>query len=331
MANLPVKNENGYYEIRMESIGGMGANIASQMLAEAAILGQGFNGTAFASYGSEKTGSPIKAFVRLADSDAEIRDLTPVQAPHLLIVFHEALAKSLPVMMGANDETVTLLNTTKTPEEAREFLGVSCGKVFTIDATEIARQVGVPANTTIIGAAFRASGFLEKEHFAERMKAVFGKKRPHLVGKNMEAFDRGFNEAAEKYFEDDGTCKPILFRRTKLGLGWRNAPAGGVITNPGNTVKKDVSGTRSGYIPVFHADKCIHCAMCSTTCPDYCIVWEPGEDGKMMNHGIDYRFCKGCLKCVDVCPKEALTTEIEKDFDLEKITVKKKVFHQYEK
>ncbi|HEU4949551.1 MAG TPA: hypothetical protein VFT11_02200, partial [Candidatus Deferrimicrobiaceae bacterium] len=61
---LPVKNDLGFFEIRMESIGGLGANVAGKILTEAAIIGMGMNGAGFASYGSEKKGTPVKAFVR---------------------------------------------------------------------------------------------------------------------------------------------------------------------------------------------------------------------------------------------------------------------------
>ncbi|MNI98276.1 2-ketoisovalerate ferredoxin oxidoreductase subunit delta [compost metagenome] len=31
----------------------------------------------------------------------------------------------------------------------------------------------------------------------------------------------------------------------------------------------------------------------------------------MFLQGIDYQYCKGCLKCVHACPTEALTSERE--------------------
>src|SRR3990170_4216910 len=71
---LPVKNELGFFEIRMESIGGLGANVAGKILTEAAILGMGLNGAGFASYGSEKKGTPVKAFVRVCEADQKDRE-----------------------------------------------------------------------------------------------------------------------------------------------------------------------------------------------------------------------------------------------------------------
>ena len=53
-----------YYEIRLESIGGLGANLCGKMLGEIGVKYLDLNSTNFASYGSEKTGTPVKGFVR---------------------------------------------------------------------------------------------------------------------------------------------------------------------------------------------------------------------------------------------------------------------------
>lgn len=34
----------------------------------------------------------------------------------------------------------------------------------------------------------------------------------------------------------------------------------------------------------------------------------------MVNNGLDYYHCKGCLRCVEVCPTNALVTALEKDY-----------------
>ena len=54
MSVLPIKNDHGFFEIRLESIGGLGANLAGKMLAEAGVLGLGLNGMNFSSYGSKR-------------------------------------------------------------------------------------------------------------------------------------------------------------------------------------------------------------------------------------------------------------------------------------
>jgi pyruvate ferredoxin oxidoreductase gamma subunit len=43
-------------------------------------------------------------------------------------------------------------------------------------------------------------------------------------------------------------------------------------------------------------------------------VWGEGPPGgtfERMLKGIDYRYCKGCLRCVESCPSGALTKEAE--------------------
>ena len=54
--SLPVTNENGSYEIRLESIGGLGANLCGKMLGELGALSLSLNSLSFSSYGSEKRG-----------------------------------------------------------------------------------------------------------------------------------------------------------------------------------------------------------------------------------------------------------------------------------
>ncbi|OTA40150.1 MAG: hypothetical protein A6D92_22730 [Symbiobacterium thermophilum] len=52
-------------------------------------------------------------------------------------------------------------------------------------------------------------------------------------------------------------------------------------------------------------------------CPDYCFVWEQGVDKRgrpaMVLKGINYQYCKGCLKCVEACPVDALREMREQD------------------
>jgi pyruvate ferredoxin oxidoreductase gamma subunit len=86
---------------------------------------------------------------------------------------------------------------------------------------------------------------------------------------------------------------------------------GGVMVSQANSILKDLSGSRQGFLPEFQQDKCIHCAACDNVCPDFCFVWKEGEDKRgrkqIFLQGIDYQYCKGCLKCVEECPTEALS------------------------
>ena len=52
-----------YYEIRLESIGGLGANLCGKLLGELGVKYLDVNSSSFSSYGSEKTGTPVKGYI----------------------------------------------------------------------------------------------------------------------------------------------------------------------------------------------------------------------------------------------------------------------------
>src|SRR5512142_762458 len=91
---------DGFFSVRFESIGGLGAHLAGQILAEAGVLGAGLNGSHFSSYGSEKKGSPVRSFVRLCPASRQIRRSDPIERPQVVVVFHQALIGRTNVAAG---------------------------------------------------------------------------------------------------------------------------------------------------------------------------------------------------------------------------------------
>ncbi|MCL4479528.1 MAG: 2-oxoacid:acceptor oxidoreductase family protein [Deltaproteobacteria bacterium] len=323
---LPIVNEAGLYEIRVESIGGLGANLAGKLLAEAGVLGMGLNGVNFASYGSEKKGTPVKAFVKFSEPDLEIRSNGPVEEPHLLVVFHERLITSTPLTQGVKESTTVIVNTGKSPDTMREMLKLYGGTVACIDALKISIEERVKINTPMLGAIVKASNFIDKDALKGAITDTFKKKYPNIIDANLKAFERGYNELTMKTFKPDGLYEYVPFRKEVSLLGYKNAPIGGVILNPGNSINKDLSASRTGYMPLFIQEKCTNCGECEITCPDYCFVWEKGVDKhgrqKQILLGIDYQFCKGCMKCVQICKFDALHKELESEYNVEKLTIK---------
>jgi pyruvate ferredoxin oxidoreductase delta subunit len=49
-------------------------------------------------------------------------------------------------------------------------------------------------------------------------------------------------------------------------------------------------------------DQCSRCCQCWMMCPEGVITL----DENLMPH-IDYEYCKGCMVCVEVCPRECIT------------------------
>lgn len=298
-----------FYEIRLESIGGLGAHLAGQILAEAGVLRQGLNGAHFSSYGSEKKGSPVKSFVRFCAADQEMRTASPVQEPHLIAVFHEGLMKTEDVTSGLRPGGTIIVNSVRSPAEIRLSLGLTGVTVGTIDALEIAVEEKTRVNTAMLGAIARVLGFLDVAALRDTIRATFEKRYPHLVAANLRTFERGYGQLVLDVAEAAGD-RPREYVRPAPLFGYLNAPIGGCVVNPGNTVFKDLSVSRQGFLPAFYREKCVDCAMCEIVCPDFCFVWETvkgAPSGKWRRLvGVDYQYCKGCQKCVEVCPTEAL-------------------------
>ena len=311
MSILPKKNALGFYEIRLESIGGLGANLAGKVLAEAGVLGSGLNGSNFSSYGSEKKGSPVKSFVRFCDPDVEIRDHSPVEEPDVIGVFHEHLYKMIDVVSGLKSDGIVLVNSTRQADEIRADLKIETGTLGVVDALGIAVEEKTKVNTAMLGALFRVCDFLDPEVMRNVIRKTFGKKYPHLVDANIRTFDRGFDEVQFTSYcaPTEGESRRFTIQTTTTG--YENQAIGGVMP-AANSVLKDLSGSRQGFLPEYRAEKCIHCASCDNVCPDFCFVWQSGEDKRgrkqMFLQGIDYQYCKGCLKCVEACPVEALVS-----------------------
>ena len=75
---------------------------------------------------------------------------------------------------------------------------------------------------------------------------------------------------------------------------------GGIITEPGSTIKNKTGGWRA-LKPVWDKKKCTQCMICWQFCPDNAI---PQKDGKRLETNLE--FCKGCGICAEECPAKAI-------------------------
>lgn len=311
---LPVNDRTGYYEIRLESIGGLGANLCGKMLGELGVRYLNINSMSFSSYGSEKTGTPVKGYIRYCEKNKEIRVHSAVIHPDLLVLFHQELLSDKTVWEGCNQNTEVIIGVNRGQEPSGAF-PVPIKRYHTVFAQEIAMEAHSRINMVMLGAIAKVLGFIKLEEAVQICKDTLGGKYPEALSGNLEGIRRGYDEVTLS--EIKGGEESHCMRNVDTDgpeWGYVTAPKGGINLRLGNTVVTDLSPARQGYFPIFIKEKCINCGLCDTTCPDMVFQFVKGQyQGKemMVNKGLDYYHCKGCLRCVDICPVNALVSGVD--------------------
>lgn len=312
--SISLPGSGPFYEIRFESIGGLGAHAAGQIIASAAVLRMGLNGSHFSSYGSEKKGSVVRSFIRLAPADREIRTSAPIEEPDTIVVFNSGLLAHPATLAGMRADG-TLIYTGQAGERPDGLKRLpKSTRILRVDAQTIAIEEKSRPNAVLMGTVSAALPFLDAVALRDALKETFSGRHQEAVAANDRAFLRGAEEI--ETVENIGCTDGDLPALTSDPLwGYRTAPIGGVLPLPGNSAHNDLQTSRSGWMPVLDKDKCIDCGMCDMVCPDLCLVWSTHVDdngkAQVKLDGVDYRYCKGCMRCVETCSTLAMTREAE--------------------
>ena len=176
-------------EIRWHGRGGQGSVTSAELVAQAAI-NEGKFAQAFPSFGPERRGAPVQAFVRVHNTEA-IRIRAGITEPDIVVVLDPSLLSIANVTTGLKEDGLLVVNTTKSFEEIESEFQVKQA-IATIDATRIAREeLGVPiVNTTMVGALIKATGLIELGSMAEPLKNRFGR----LAERNINAMKKAYEE-----------------------------------------------------------------------------------------------------------------------------------------
>lgn len=325
MKKCVLPDPSRFFELRFESIGGLGAHAGGQILARAAVLKMDLNGSHFSSYGSEKKGSVIRSYVRLGAADKPIRTSAPIDSPDVIVVFHGVLLEQDVTLAGMKSNGILIFN--GAPGEQHDNLAQlpASTRVFRIDAMNIAIEERSRPNAVMLGALCAAVPFLDSEIILTALTEKFVHRNPQAAAANSRAFLRGAKEVEQLVDVGTGSDDLPPMRPGPI-LGYETAPIGGVIPYPGNTVSNDLSASRTGWMPQFEEKECIHCGLCATVCPDFCLVWGHEEHNEKTSaqetgngtqsqavrlRGVDYQYCKGCMRCIETCPTEAMTRVTE--------------------
>ena len=179
-------------EIRFHGRGGQGAVTSAELTALAAIE-QGKYAQAFPSFGPERRGAPVMAFVRV--SEEPIRTREKIYEPHTAVILDRTLLGTVNVAAGLNEYGVVVLNTTKSPEEIRHRSGITA-KLALVDASRIAMEtMGIPiTNARLMGAMLKATDLLPLSAVEGPLHERFGR----IAEKNMQASQRAYQETVVK-------------------------------------------------------------------------------------------------------------------------------------
>ncbi|MCQ2342709.1 MAG: pyruvate:ferredoxin (flavodoxin) oxidoreductase [Paludibacteraceae bacterium] len=255
---------------------------------------------AYFSYDSKKSGGFTCSHLRFGDEP--IHSTYLVTTPNFVACHVQAYLQMYDVTRGLQKGGTFLLNTIwsadelkkNLPNKVKKYFADNEIKVYYINATKIAQEIGLGnrTNTILQSAFFRITGVIPVEKAVEEMKHFivksYGKKGEDVVNKNYAAVDRGDEyqlleidpawsqlgaDPAKDYGDEpafvtnlvrpinaqDGDLLPVsAFKGIEDGE-WRSG-----------TAKYEKRGV-SAFVPVWTADNCIECNKCAYVCPHACI------------------------------------------------------------
>lgn len=181
----------GITEFRWHGRGGQGVVTSNQMLGKAA-LAEGNYIQAFPEFGPERTGAPVRAFLRI--SKVPIQVYAQVYHPDVVVCIDPTLLEVVNPTEGLKEEGTLVLNSNSEPKTIRDRFGFKGGKVVTVDASTIAMEVlGRPFyNMPTMAAAVSATGVVEVKTVIDEVLNRY----PGKVGDlNRVAIERAVKEA----------------------------------------------------------------------------------------------------------------------------------------
>ena len=189
-------NNQDMVEFRWHGRGGQGAKTACLLLADAAFS-SGKYVQGFPEYGPERSGAPITAYNRISSERCGIH--SNIYEPDYVIVVDEGLLSCVDVTAGLKETGAIIINSSRTPDELRARLNGYQGRVCTIDANRISRDIlgQVFPNTPMLAAAVKVSGVVDVDKFTSDMEESFRHKfssKPQVIEGNMKVLKTSMEE-----------------------------------------------------------------------------------------------------------------------------------------
>ncbi len=250
---------------------------------------------AYFSYDSKKSGGFTCSHLRFGDEP--IHSTYLVTTPNFVACHVQAYLHMYDVTRGLQKNGTFLLNTIwegeelvkNLPNKVKKYFADNNIKVYYINATKIAQEIGLGnrTNTILQSAFFRITGVIPVDLAVEQMKKFivksYGKKGEDVVNKNYAAVDRGgeYKELAvdpawsalevEAPVDDDvpavisNIVRPINAQDGDL------LPVSAFVANADGTwepgsAKYEKRGV-SAFVPEWNPENCIQCNKCAYVCP----------------------------------------------------------------
>jgi len=186
-------------EIRFHGRGGQGTVVASVILAKA-LFENGFNVQTFPSFGVERRGAPVEAYLRLDRETISVR--SNVYKPDHIVVQDRKLFDTASVMTGLKPNGWIILNA---PDSFEIPLLCKDYPIARIDAAQIARKHGLGTqthpiiNTAMVGAFARALDMPSIDSLIKAIQDEISVK----TSANIEAAKEAFEQLSLKYRENE--------------------------------------------------------------------------------------------------------------------------------
>lgn len=187
-----MKLDKKIFEIVFHARGGQGAKTAAEILAQAALR-EGKYVQAFPDFGPERSGAPVKTFVRISEEPILIHE--PVVDPDMVVVLDETLLGIADVAKNLDENESMIVNTTLDREIVVQKTGY-IGNIYPIDATGLSMEVidEPRPNTAILGKLIKVSEVVKLENVIEAFREKYtGKIGAEKTEKNVQAIEKAYD------------------------------------------------------------------------------------------------------------------------------------------
>jgi pyruvate ferredoxin oxidoreductase gamma subunit len=163
-----------FLEILFLGRGGQGVVTAGRIVAEAALRA-GLFSQSFPEFGPERSGAPVRSYVRISDEPISMR--APMESFDVAVVFEERLLDSAIVESVRSGGTVVLA-----AESARE-LPRGDVKLFVVGARRIIEELKKPRslNLAMVGALCSVINVIPLKHVEDIVGRRFGEENREVV------------------------------------------------------------------------------------------------------------------------------------------------------